>query len=73
MVAPEVATAAAQLAGHAVVLKVNTEKLPELASRYRVQGIPNFVVFDHGAVVRQQAGAMRAADLVRLVPGARAA
>jgi thioredoxin-like negative regulator of GroEL len=55
------------------VLKVNTETLPELASRYRVQGIPNFVVFDHGAVVRQQAGAMRAADLVRLVPGARAA
>lgn len=73
MVAPEVARVAGQLAGSALVLKVNTEQLPELARRYRVQGIPNFVVFRDGRLVLQQAGAMRAPDLARLVVGARAA
>lgn len=73
MVAPEVARAAADLAGRALVLKVDTERLPELAQRYRVQGIPNFVVFARGQVFDQRAGAMRHTELVRLVDGARAA
>ncbi len=67
MVAPEVEKVAGQLAGRALVVKVDTERLPTLASRYRVQGIPNFVVLDRGRVVRQQAGAMRAGDLARLL------
>ena len=73
MVAPEVEKVASQLAGRALVLKVDTEKLPQLAQRYRVQGIPNFAVFRGGTLAHQQAGAMRAADLARLVEGARAA
>jgi thioredoxin 2 len=67
MVAPEVKHAAAELAGRALVLKVDTEKLPQLAQRYRVQGIPNFVVFKGGALAHQQAGAMKAPQLVQLV------
>jgi len=67
MVAPEVKSAAHTLAGKALVVKVDTEKLPELAQRYRVQGIPNFVVFKGGALAHQQAGAMRAPQLVQLV------
>lgn len=66
-VAPEVKHAAADLAGRALVLKVDTEKLPQLAARYKVQGIPNFVVFKNGALAHQQAGAMRAPQLVQLV------
>jgi thioredoxin 2 len=66
-VAPEVKHAAADLAGRALVLKVDTEKLPQLAQRYRVSGIPNFVVFKGGALAHQQAGAMRASQLVKLV------
>src|ERR1019366_4368860 len=42
MAAPHVAQIARDLAGRAVVLKVDTERFPELASRYNVQGIPNF-------------------------------
>ena len=67
MVAPEVERVAGRLAGRALVAKVDTERLPELAQRYRVSGIPNFVVFRDGQAVRQQAGAMRADDLARLV------
>lgn len=73
MVAPEVAKTAATVAGRALVLKVDTERLPELAARYRVQGIPNFVVFRRGTVVQQRPGAMPQAELVRLLDSALAA
>lgn len=73
MVAPQVTQAAGQLAGRALVLKVDTDKVPALAARYRITGIPNFAVFDQGRLLKQHAGAMRAADLARLVEGARAA
>lgn len=54
--APHVAQVARDLAGRAVVLKVDTEKFPELASRYNVRGIPNFAVFAQGKLQFQQAG-----------------
>jgi thioredoxin 2 len=54
--APEVARTAADMAGKAVVVKVDTEKYPQLAARYNVRGIPNFVVLAGGRVVMQQPG-----------------
>lgn len=56
MAAPEVARVASEMAGKAVVVKVNTEDRPDLAARFRVQGIPNFMVFLHGRAVMQKAG-----------------
>jgi thioredoxin 2 len=54
--APEVARTAANMAGKAVVLKVDTERYPELASRFNIRGIPYFAVFYGGRPVVQQAG-----------------
>jgi thioredoxin 2 len=54
--APEVARTATNMAGKAVVIKVDTEKYPQLAARYNVRGIPNFVVLAGGRVVMQQPG-----------------
>lgn len=56
--APEVEKTAADMAGRALVLKVDTERHPELAARFGVQGIPNFVVLKGGLLVHQQAGAV---------------
>ena len=56
MAAPEVHALAKEMAGRAVVLKVDTEKHPELAHRFRVQSIPNFVVLRDGQTVMQRAG-----------------
>ncbi|HEY1549207.1 MAG TPA: thioredoxin domain-containing protein [Kofleriaceae bacterium] len=67
MVAPEVGKVAAALAGKAVVVKVSTERVPELARRYGVSAIPSFKVFVDGNVARERAGAMRADDLRALV------
>lgn len=66
-VAPEVELAAAHMRGRAVVVKVDTQKLPDLAQRYQVSGIPTFAVFTNGALVRQQAGAIGHAQIERLV------
>jgi thioredoxin 2 len=54
--APEVSRTAADMAGKAVVLKVDTERYPQLAGRFDVRGIPNFIVLFGGRVVMQQAG-----------------
>lgn len=54
--APQVARTAANMAGKAVVLKVDTDKHPHLAARFHVQGIPNFVVLFGGQMVTQQTG-----------------
>jgi thioredoxin 2 len=70
MVAPEVKKVAAEMAGKALVLKVDTERSPELAARYGVRGIPNFVVLRDGKLVSQQAGAVDSATLRRRVEAA---
>ena len=56
MAAPEVQRAAENMAGRAVVLKVDTDAHPGLAQRFGVQSIPNFVVLKAGKTVLQQAG-----------------
>jgi thioredoxin 2 len=61
--APHVAQVARDLAGRAVVLKVDTERYPQLAARYKVQSIPNFAVFAHGALQFQQAGLVDAVTM----------
>jgi thioredoxin 2 len=56
MAAPEVKKLAEEMAGRALVLKVDTEKESQLASRYNIRAIPNFIVLRGGRVVSQQAG-----------------
>jgi thioredoxin 2 len=61
--APEVERTAAEMAGRALVLKVDTEKHPQLATQFGVQGIPHFAVIKGGNVVFQQSGAVPSAQM----------
>jgi thioredoxin 2 len=54
-----------EMAGHALVLKVDTDANPELAARYRVQSIPNFVVFRNGKPTLQRVGMAPRAEMRR--------
>jgi len=54
--APEIGSLAREMAGQAIFLKVNTEQHPELSERYRIQSIPNFLIFKRGRQMFQQAG-----------------
>jgi thioredoxin 2 len=56
MAAPEVQRTASEMAGRAIVLKVDTERSPALAARFSIMSIPNFVVMNAGRVVHQQPG-----------------
>jgi thioredoxin 2 len=67
MAAPQVAETARRSAGRAVVLKVNTDEHPDVAARYGVRGIPNFVVLNRGRLVHQQAGVASADALDALL------
>ena len=70
--APAIAATAAAMAGSAVVLKVDTEKHPELAERYNVRGIPNFAVFRDGRLVFQQPGLVASETMKSWLERARA-
>jgi thioredoxin 2 len=63
MAAPEVKRTAVEMSGRALVLKVNTDQHPDLAARYKVQGIPNFVVLKGGQLRFQQAGLVNAVQM----------
>jgi len=63
MAAPEVHALAGEMAGRAIVLKVDTEAHQDLAARYRVQSIPNFLILKNGRTVAQHAGAAPRAQM----------
>jgi thioredoxin 2 len=63
MAAPHVAQAARDMAGRAIVLKVDTERYPALASQYNIRSIPNFAVFSRGQLQFQQAGLVDATTM----------
>jgi thioredoxin 2 len=70
MAAPEVHALAREMAGRALVLKVNTEDSPQTAARFGVQSIPHFVVLRGGRVVFQQAGLVPRAEMRRWLEAA---
>jgi thioredoxin 2 len=64
MMAPEFAKAAAQAAGDAIFVKVNTDEQQEIAAQFRIQGIPAFALIRSGKVTAQTSGFQPAARLL---------
>jgi thioredoxin 2 len=56
MMAPEFAKAAAQAAGEALFIKVNTDEQQAIASQFRIQGIPAFALIKGGKLASQTSG-----------------
>ena len=67
MMAPELETAARSMAGKALVIKVNTDGLPELGERFRILSIPTLALFRGGKEVSRFSGVRPAADIEALV------
>ena len=67
MVAPELQKVAASNAGKYLVIKVNTDALPELGDRFTIRSIPTMAVFAGGREVARTAGARPAADIEEFV------
>jgi len=64
MVAPEMEKVAAAEAGRLLVIKVNTENLPALGSRFEIRSIPTMMVFFHRREMARSAGT-RPAEAIR--------
>jgi len=60
MVAPQIEQVARRNAGRLLVVKVDTEAVPDLAARMGIMSIPTLGVFAGGREVARQAGAMTA-------------
>ena len=63
MVAPELARVAANNAGRYLIVKVNTDAVPELGDRFTIRSIPTMAVFDGGQERARTSGARPAADI----------
>jgi len=63
MVAPELARIAGEGNGQRLVVKVNTELLPNVAQRFRINSIPTFILFRDGEELARRSGAMPAAAI----------
>ena len=68
--APEVSQAARNMAGRALVLKVDTEAEPTLAAEFGVRGIPHFLVLRNGRPHSQHAGLVDHQQLQRWIEAA---
>jgi thioredoxin 2 len=67
MMAPEVEKLARQTTGNALIVKVDTDAVPELGERFGIRSIPTVAVFKNGQVVAREAGARPAAALRALL------
>ena len=62
--APEFAKAARQLAPAVRLAKIDTERHPEAAARFRISGIPALILFAGGREAGRLTGARPAAEIV---------
>jgi thioredoxin 2 len=67
MVAPELEKLARTHAGEWLIVKVNTDEVPDLGERYRIRSIPTMAVMQHGHELARAAGAMPAAQIEAFV------
>ncbi|KWT92768.1 thioredoxin [Candidatus Magnetominusculus xianensis] len=58
MVAPIVEDMAKEYAGRLKVLKLNTDENPDIASKYKIMGIPTLMLFRNGEKIDQLVGAV---------------
>jgi thioredoxin 2 len=65
MAAPEVREHAREMAGKALVLKVDTENHPALAAQYGIRAIQAFIVLRNGQPAFQRAGVAPRSEMRR--------
>ena len=70
MVAPELAKVAARNVGRFMIVKVNTDALPDLGERFGIRSIPTLGVFVAGREAGRSSGARPAQDIEAFVGSA---
>jgi thioredoxin 2 len=63
MVAPELQKVATRQAGRVLVVKVNTDELPDLGQRFGIRSIPTLAIFARGREITRASGARPAPEI----------
>ncbi len=69
VVAPLLDDLARERSGELLVAKLDTDRDPEISSRFGVRGIPTFILFRHGEEVQRRTGAVPRAELEAMLSG----
>lgn len=69
MMAPILEQVQHRLSGRLKVVKIDTDRYPQLASRYGIQALPTLVVFKQGQPVDRLEGVMQAEPLISRLQG----
>ena len=65
MMAPILEQVNAQLQGKMKVVKIDTDKYPQLASQYQIEALPTLVLFKKGEAVERIEGLLQAPQLLQ--------
>lgn len=49
------------------IIKIDTERNPDVAIKYQVRGIPNLILFHKGQILWQQAGVVQLPQLKQII------
>lgn len=67
MMSPILKQLKAEMGDSINIIKIDTEKNPDVAIRYQVRGIPNLILFHKGQVLWQQAGVVQMPKLKQMI------
>lgn len=67
MMGPILKDVSKKVGGRAKVLKVDVDKNPKVAAKYRIQGVPTLMVFKNGKMLWRQSGVVPANQLVQVL------
>ena len=69
MMVPILEQVGAQMKQHVQVVKINTERYPQLANQYQIHALPTLVFFKQGQIVDRIEGVLSAGEIIRRLQG----
>ncbi|MCB0755798.1 MAG: thioredoxin [Flavobacteriales bacterium] len=67
MMGPILQDVSKKVGGRAKILKIDVDKNPKVAAKYRIQGVPTLMVFKNGKMIWRQSGVVPAHQLVEVL------
>ena len=67
--APAIEAIGKEVQGSARVLKIDVDRNPAVASKYKIQAVPTLAIFKNGQIVWRQSGGMDKASLKNVLMG----
>ena len=67
MMGPILQDVSKKIGARAKILKIDVDKNPKVAAKYRIQGVPTLMVFKNGKMIWRQSGVVPAHQLVEVL------